>query len=150
MKIAFRILFFLCFMASPSLAAEVGAESLWQAPFPHLDIPMTAEGEVLSAPQCFRLINRAPYMVMGALYTNYYVDDKRQRARHTSNFRLEPGQSQPYCSYGPFYPGRKLDLVIRSFVPVFSCRTKIDADIEIMGEMKPGGGSKTWAVCREE
>ena len=134
----------LLLLTYPALAQEA---SPWAAPFPGMNVPMTAEGEVLTTPVCFRVINQAPYTVTGSLYTNYYVNKNRQRARHTSNFRLEKGQSQPYCSYGPFYPGQRVELVLRTIVPIFNCKTMIDADIYIMGKVLENGGTKSWAVC---
>lgn len=110
---------------------------------------MTAEGEVLTTPLCFRIVNKAPYTMTGSLYTNFYVNKERQKARHTSNFRLETGQSQPFCSYGPFYEGRKLEVMLRSLVPIFRCKTKVEADIHLMGERLEGGGTKSWIVCQE-
>lgn len=130
--------------------AQESSGSIWQAPFPDSNVPMTAEGEVLNSPMCFRVINKAPYTITGSLYSNYYVNKDRQKARHTSNFRLEKGASQPYCTYGPFYPGRKLELVLRTIMPIFNCKTTVDGDIHLMGEVLETGGTKSWAVCRGE
>lgn len=146
MRHCFFILVCALFWTVPSWAQSA---SPWEAPFPGASVPMTTEGEVLNAPLCFRVVNRAPYTVTGSLYTNFYTNRDRQKARHTSNFRLEAGQSQPFCSYGPFYEGRKLELVLRTLVPIFSCRTKIESDIYIMGEELEGGGTKSWATCQQ-
>lgn len=141
----------LLFLAVPLSAKAYAQEgSPWQAPFPGANVPMTTEGEVDTSPTCFRVINRAPYTVMGSVYTNYYVNKDRQKARHTSNFRLEKGQSQPFCTYGPFYEGRKLELVLRTVLPIFSCKTMIDADIYLMGKMNEDGTTKTWATCLDK
>ncbi len=116
--------------------------------------------EILSEPVCFMLRNEAPYKVYGNFATDYYTATDGTKARHRSNFRLdEPGsvdeQGYPadraeFCSYGPFYPDRKLEIVLRTLVPVFSCKTKIDqGEIVIKGFRKPEGGAKTWAECYE-
>ncbi|QQG36270.1 MAG: hypothetical protein HYS17_00305 [Micavibrio aeruginosavorus] len=144
-----KYIFLLLFVFIPALQAHAAEGTPWEAPFPDMNVPMTAEGEVLTAPLCFRVINDAPYMLMGSLYTNYYTDKERRKARHTSNFRLEPGQSQPYCSYGPFYEGQKLDLVLRSLVPLFSCRTAVHSDIHLKGEILESGGTRSWATCHD-
>ena len=138
----------LLLMISP-VQAQSGAKSgsPWAAPFPGVNVPMTTEGEVDSKPTCFRVINQAPYTVVGSMQTNFYVDKERRKARHSSNFRLEKGQSQPFCTYGPFYEGRKLLLTLRTFLPIFSCRTMVDADIYIKGQMNDDGTTKTWAIC---
>lgn len=132
-----------------SLPVPAQEGSIWLAPFPDANIPMTTEGEILNSPICFRVINQAPYTITGSLYTNFYVNRNRQKARHTSNFRLEKGQSQPYCTYGPFYEGRKLELVLRTILPVFTCKTTVNADIYIMGKVLEGGGTKSWATCHD-
>lgn len=133
-------------MASP-LQAQPSGGSPWAAPFPGMNVPMTTEGEVDTRPTCFRIVNQAPYTVIGSLYTNFYVNKDRQRARHTSNFRLEKDQSQPFCTYGPFYEGRKLELVLRTVVPIFNCKTMVDADIYLKGQVNDDGTTKTWAIC---
>ncbi len=108
---------------------------------------------------CFQVINEAPYKVYGNFGTDYYTTAEGTRARHRSNFRLdEPGSKDlekgypldraEFCSYGPFYPGRKLYFTLRTLVPIFSCKTRIeDGPIVIKGYRKPGGGTETWAEC---
>jgi hypothetical protein len=40
--------------------------------------------------------------------------------------------------------------VLRTLVPVFSCKTRIDqGEIVIKGHRKPEGGAETWAECFE-
>lgn len=107
-----------------------------------------AAGEVSKTAQCFKVINKAPYTVLGTFVTDVYTDDKGQQGRHRSNFRLDSDHASEFCTYGPYYEGGKLELVIRTLVPVFSCKTRVDADIVIHGRRKPEGGTDTWAVCR--
>ena len=115
--------------------------------------------EILNEPICFILKNEAPYKVYGNFVTDFYTTPEGTRARHTSNFRLdEAGSKNPeegyptdraeFCSYGPFFPGRKLDLVIKTLIPIFSCKTNVESgEIVIKGERLPEGGTKTWAIC---
>ena len=63
----------LVILSPSSWAQDKPATSMWQAPFPDHNIPMTAEGEVLTTPVCFRVVNRADYTITGSLYTNYYI-----------------------------------------------------------------------------
>lgn len=122
-------------------------------------LPAQAQ-EIVSEPICFTVRNEAPYKVYGSFVTDYYTDPANgSQARHRSNFRLEeagakdPDKGYPvdqaeFCSYGPFFPGRQLELVLRTLVPVFSCKTSVElGEIVIKGERKPEGGTKTWAVC---
>jgi hypothetical protein len=116
--------------------------------------------DIVQEPMCFQVINEAPYSVFGNFLTDYYMSPNGTRARHRSNFRLEaagtvhkdgyPLDKAEFCSYGPFYPGRKLEMTLRTLVPIFSCRTHIDqGPIIIKGQRKPepGGGTETWAEC---
>lgn len=116
--------------------------------------------EIISEPICFVLRNEAPYKVYGNFVTDYYTAPDGQQARHRSNFRLDepgakdeqgnPSDSAEFCSYGPFYPDRKLELVLRTLVPIFSCKTRIDqGEIVIKGYKKPEGGTNTYAECYE-
>ena len=120
-----------------------------------------AAQDIVSQPMCFNVKNEAPYKVYGSFITDYYTRPDGIRARHKSNFRLEeagatheekgyPIDRAEFCTFGPFYPGRKLELVIRTLVPVFSCKTRIDqGEIVIQGHRKPEGGTETKALCFE-
>jgi len=122
-----------------------------------------ADGEVVSEPICFVIKNEAPYTVYGSVSTNFYTRPDGRKARHRSNFRFEPAGSvdeegypndiAEFCSYGPFYDGRRLEIVLRTLVPIFSCHSRIDqGPLVIKGEYKPedqGGGTKTWIECYE-
>lgn len=117
--------------------------------------------DIISEPMCFEVINEAPYNIYGKFVTALYIATDGSRARHTSNFKLEAAGSfdsktgyktdrAEFCSYGPFFEGRKLEMTLRTLVPIFSCQTRIDSGpIIIHGEKKPEGGTKTWADCFE-
>jgi hypothetical protein len=124
--------------------------------------PLSAQAqELVAEPLCFLVVNEAPYSVYGSFNTDFYTGPDGAKARHKSNFHLEkagsidrekgyPVDRAEFCSYGPFYPGRKLDLVIRTLIPIFDCRTSIDqGPIVIKGHRKPEGGTETWAACYE-
>lgn len=115
--------------------------------------------EVTASPICFSLRNEAPYMVFGEISTDYYTTPNGTQARHNASFRLEKsGARNPktdnytdrrqFCSTGPFYDGRQIELTLRTLVPVFSCRTNIEmGEIVIHGVINQDGSAKTWAVC---
>lgn len=115
--------------------------------------------EIVKDPICFTVRNEAPYKIYGNFITDYYTTPNGTQARHRSNFRLEeagakdekegfPTDKAEFCSYGPFMEGRRLELVLRTLVPIFSCKTKIDqGEIVIKGYRKPEGGTETWAEC---
>jgi hypothetical protein len=126
-------------------AAEAPAEPA--RPAASADLSAMPEGEILDQPICFNIINKAPYSVFGSFNTSTYTTDDGIKARHHSNFHLNEKQQAEFCTYGPFYEGRKLELVLRTLVPVFSCKTAVTGDIVIQGRRKPEGGTDTWAVC---
>jgi hypothetical protein len=116
--------------------------------------------DIVSEPICFKVRNEAPYKVYGNFITDYYTAEDGSQARHRSNFRLdepgtkddkgEPADQAEFCSYGPFLPDRKLELVLRTLVPIFSCKTRVDqGEIVIKGYRKPEGGTDTYAECYE-
>ncbi len=126
--------------------------------------PAASEGEfhmdVVQDPICFNVKNEAPYSVLGSFVTDYYMRPDGIKARHRSNFRLEAAGSvheegypldiAEFCTYGPFYPDHKLEFVLRTIVPIFSCKTRVeDGDIVIHGELHEDGSQKTWADCYE-
>lgn len=114
---------------------------------PPLPVAPMPAGEILDEAVCFNVVNKAPYTVFGSFVTDTYTEDDGTSARHRSNFRLNENEQAEFCTYGPFYEGRKLEMVIRTLVPVFSCKTAITGDIVIQGRRKPEGGTETWAVC---
>lgn len=97
--------------------------------------------------RCFNIMNTAPYTVTGSMVTALYPTADGTQARQRLNFRLSPKQSHRYCSFGPFYPGERLELVLRTMMPIFSCYTVAQGDIIIKGETNKGV-SKTWAICQ--
>ncbi len=125
--------------------------------------PGISAQEIVQEPICFTVRSEANYKVYGSIVTDYYTDlSTGTRARHRSNFRLEPAgavdaeQGYPldraeFCSYGPFYPERKLDLVIRTLIPIFECRTRVDqGEIVITGVRNAEDtGNITAALCYE-
>jgi hypothetical protein len=140
---AVLVLTVLClFCAAPVFAAD-------DAFLPPVENPKPpgAAGPVTANPSCFDVVNQAPYTVFGTVGTNDYTGMDGRTARHRENFRLQPKQQVNFCTTGPFFPGQKLEFVIRTLIPVFSCMTGIDKAIVIHGEKKPEGGTKTWADC---
>lgn len=115
--------------------------------------------DITASPICFIVKNEAPYTVYGDVSTDYIENQKGQKVRHTGSFRLQKFGTthqeedhyldrSEFCSQGPFYPGRQLELTIRTLVPIFSCKTNIEqGEIIIKGKMNDDGTTKTWAVC---
>ena len=126
--------------------------------FPVIASAQNENLDISAEPICFIVRSEAPYKTYGSFRTEFFTREDGIRARHTSNFRLEetgaldekgrPADKAEFCSYGPFLPGRKLEFTLRTLVPIFSCKTKIDqGEIVIKGFRKPEGGTETWAEC---
>lgn len=98
--------------------------------------------------KCFTVRNLAEYSVIGDVSTDY-EDMPSGRLRHRSNFRLAPKQKSEFCTRGPFYDGEKVELTIRTLVPIFDCRTRIHKEILILGRKKMDGSYDTRAVCHK-
>lgn len=119
----------------------------------------SANGEVVSEPICFTLINTTDHGMNGSIRTQLYTREDGTQARHTSNYRLQakgsvdhegyPADRVDFCSYGPFYEGRKLELVIRTLWPVFSCITNIESGPIMLGSTPIESGYRYWAECFE-
>ena len=106
-------------------------------------------GEITAQPVCFDVINTATYTMQGTFYTDFYKTPEGVASRHQANFRLGANEKTNFCAAGPFYPGRKLELVIRTLVPVFNCRTAINGPVVIHGKRNDhDDGNVTWADCR--
>lgn len=122
---------------------------------------LSLDGEIVQEPMCFTVRNTAEHKVYGTFGTNYYVTPEGTQARHRSNFRLEPAGAKDeegfpadaaeFCSYGPFFEGRRLELVLRTLFPIFDCYTKVDAgEIVIRSKRNASdSGFDVWAECRE-
>ena len=117
--------------------------------------------DIVQDPICFALRNEADFRVYGKFSTDRYTRTDGVTTRHRSNFRLEKAGTKDeetgaykdrseYCTYGPFLPNRQLILTIRTLVPVFECKTRVDTrqEIVIKAERKADdSGVNTWAEC---
>jgi len=107
-----------------------------------------AFGEVSAEPECFNIVNKAPYTVFGSVNSNFFIRGDGVKTRHKSNFRLESESYVRFCTSGPFYDGHRMELVLRTIVPIFECKTTVLEDIIIDGYRKEEGGTETKASCR--
>ena len=95
------------------------------------------EGEILEKPICNWLTNRSDQTIMGFIATASQKVASGDVVRHRENFRLEAGERKQICAAGPFYEGRRLELTIRTIMPLFSCKTKIDREIFLDAKHDP-------------
>lgn len=104
------------------------------------------EGEILSSPICSKIVNRSKQTMIGTLSTAPQSTDG-QTMTNSQNFRLEAGEKLDFCAAGPFYKGRRLHLVLRTLIPLFDCKTKIDHEIYLDAKEDKYGFKKLSATC---
>lgn len=124
-------------LASPAFAAS-----------PIKPIEFGKEGEISRQPDCANLINRSSVTMNGtiALMPQTLPDGKIQQ--YMDNFKLAPNESREICASGPFYAGRRLELTIRSLIPLFSCKTSLAGDIHLDMSEDYEGVKQYSATCR--
>jgi len=118
--------------------------------------------EITDEPICFNIRNEADHTVYGSVVTAYVTRPDGQKVHYDGTFRLEPkGTVDPktgygkdfseFCTTGPFFPGRQLEITLRTLIPVFSCKTSIEVDDIVVHSkkiMKDGVETrKIWATC---
>lgn len=114
--------------------------------------------DISDKPICFVVVNTTPYTVYGDMSTDKFPAPSGKLESHKAVFRLRPKGTKGKgdnmldrsrgCTTGPFFPDRKLELTIRTLIPVFSCRTSLDkGDILIKSERNAQGDLRTWAEC---
>ncbi len=104
-------------------------------------------GEILNSPVCNFLHNRSDQVMMGTIYLKEQTAPSGDSIRQSENFRLEPDQKRQICALGPFYEGRRIELVIRTLIPLFTCRTTLDREIFLDATPQDNGMKKLSATC---
>ena len=137
----FLPLFLLISLTVPPAAAQLVV--------PSVDMPgAEAEGEIIREPICSALINRSDQTIIGTLSTASQKVQTGDVVKHRSNFRLAAGEKMEFCSSGPFYEGRRLEDVLRTLIPLFDCKTKIDEPVYLDAIEGTGGFRKLSATCK--
>ncbi|MFA7276352.1 MAG: hypothetical protein WC043_06075 [Pseudobdellovibrionaceae bacterium] len=107
----------------------------------------THAGEVTPFKECATLRNAAPQIIMGVIRTAPFKF-KGKIERHEANFSLNEGESVEICSTGPFYEGYKVDLTIRTLIPLFSCKTRLSGEIVLRRKEDENGNKLLYADCK--
>lgn len=105
------------------------------------------EGEIIGEPICTFLVNRSDQVIMGTVLTAPQTLESGDNVRHRQNFKLAAGAKQQICAAGPFYAGRRLEVVIRTLIPLFTCRTTLSQEIYLDATPVGGGMKKLSATC---
>jgi hypothetical protein len=106
-----------------------------------------AAGEITTQPICGKLVNRSEQTIMGTIATKSQKLPSGDMAAHQENFKLLSGEERELCTTGPFFEGRRLELTLRTLIPLFSCYTKIDRTIYLDAKPDETGFKKLSATC---
>lgn len=105
------------------------------------------EGEILQAPKCSKLVNRSDQTIMGTLSTAGQTIASGDMVRHRNNFTLQAGQELEFCVAGPFFEGRRVEIILRTIIPLFDCKTKLDSPVYLDATPDENGFKKLSATC---
>lgn len=110
--------------------------------------------DVTPYPLCTQIVNETDYTVRGSVSTDTATyegsDDETlngTQARHMANFRIEPQGAWDICSQGPFFEGKRVELTLRTLIPVFACRTALTDTIYIRDTRTEDGEYQVFATC---
>lgn len=105
-------------------------------------------GEVTPFEECATLRNMSDQTIMGVIRTAPFKVKGGAPQRHEGPFRLEEGETVQICSTGPFYDGYKVELVLRTIIPLFTCKTRLSGDIMLRKTETAEGYTKLYADCK--
>lgn len=103
-------------------------------------------GEVTPFRECATLRNAANQEVLGVIKTEQFKY-KGQMVRHEGVFDLLDGEKAEICSTGPFFPGYKVELTIRTIMPLFTCKTRLSGEI-VIRRKEVDGINVLYADCK--
>lgn len=105
------------------------------------------DGEVTRQPICANLINRSVVNIQGSIALMPQVLPDGTPQQYSDIFKLSPNEKKEICASGPFYEGRRIELTIRTLIPLFSCKTSLQRDIYLDMTEDYDGVKKYSATC---
>jgi hypothetical protein len=112
-----------------------------------LPLATSFAGEVTPFRECATLRNAANQEVLGVIKTEEFKY-KGQLVRHEGTFDLQDGETVNICSTGPFFPGYKVELTIKTIMPLFSCLTRLSGEIVLRRKEGEDGVNLLYADCK--
>ena len=98
-------------------------------------------------PHCATIKNDTGNSLFASIRTAYTPNAQGQDKRHEGSFRLEKDASTQVCSTGPFYPGYQVELVVKTMIPIFSCKTKLEGTITLTSSRDENDVYRVSANC---
>ncbi len=117
-----------------------------------LMLSFPAQAEELYSPQaqCALIKNAMTTSASVAIRTDFYTKPDGKRSYYEDILKLDAGKEREVCAKGPFLPDYKVYLTVKSFVPLFDCKTKLQGEITIRERAsKSGEGREVYALCAE-
>ncbi len=105
------------------------------------------EGEVTSFPLCSNVINQTGQKIYGTISMAPSPRPDGTKVRNVQNFMLSQEEKVQICAQGPFFAGQTVELTLKSLIPLFSCRTRLDGDIILSKTQDSDGVNHFNATC---
>jgi hypothetical protein len=110
-----------------------------------------ARAQVFSdQPLCLVVYNSTDREVVGHVETDAFYDVTGKLSWHRQNFRLDVQKEERVCSTGPFFKGYKLRVVIKTIMPLYSCKTDMNRKITISRKIDETGFNTYVMDCPSE
>lgn len=111
-------------------------------------VSFPAQAELISPrPYCADIRNDTGSYIFASVRTEYGTTKTGEKKRHESSFRLEAGQTQRACATGPFFPGYQVELMLKTMIPVFTCKTVLQGTISITSKRDENDRNRYSATC---
>ena len=115
-----------------------------------LSLPAQAEELYSPEAQCALIRNAMSTTASVAIRTDFYTKPDGKRSYFEDILKLDAGKEREVCAKGPFLPEYKVYLTVKSFVPLFDCKTKLQGEIVIRErKSKSGEGREIYASCAD-
>jgi len=105
------------------------------------------EGEIIQTPICTYMTNRSEQTIIGTIGLAAQTLPDGQVAALSENFKLKAGEKRQVCAAGPFFEGRRIKIVLRTIMPLFECKTKMNHEIFLDADPQAEGFKKLSATC---
>lgn len=124
-------------------------------------VPPVSQAQPPSAEGCFIVRNVMESSIYGQIATEQFTRPDGIVTRHRSTFKLhakdarDPKTNDPldiaeFCTTGPFFEGGKIQLELKTLMPIFTCLTRIDQGEIVVRNMRDAdGNNKIFAGCYE-
>lgn len=110
--------------------------------------PPSLAGDVSPFQECATLRNMSDQTIIGVVRTAPFKTINGAVQRHEGSFRLETDEAVKICSTGPFYDGYKVELTLKTIMPLFTCKTRLSGDIMLRKTTTKEGFTKLYADCK--